>query len=96
MKLHRNLVVFAMLPALAAPATGAERTIKVNADYLIIPVSHSRDRVKITMEADGMDLLPVDVRLTDGTPDYSVPRRRRPGEHLKVHSPRQPCRGGEP
>lgn len=89
MKLHRNLIAFAMLPALAAPATGAERTIKVNADYLILPVSHSLDRVKITMEADGMDLLPVDVRLTDGTPDYSVFKNIAPlkGKKLKITAP---------
>lgn len=89
MKLHRNLIAFAMLPALAAPAGAAERTIKVSADYLILPVSHSRDRVKITMEADGMDLLPVDVRLTDGTPDYSVFKNIAPlkGKKLKITAP---------
>lgn len=66
---------YAVLLAAISLASGiyteaAGHTIKIQKDYLIFPVSHSCDRVRITLEADGMDLLPVDIRLTDGQADY--------------------------
>lgn len=56
----------------ATTVTGAEREIKITDNYLHIPVSHSRDRVRIMMTAQGMDPMPVNVRITDGEPDYWV------------------------
>ncbi len=65
-----------LLPLMAtlttASALGAIREIKVTDKYLHIPVSHSCDRIRITMEAPGLDEMPINVRLTDGTPDYWV------------------------
>ncbi len=66
-----KLLALAVLAGTTA-ATGAEREIKITDNYLHIPVSHSRDRVRITMEAPGMELMPINVRITDGTPDYWV------------------------
>ncbi len=62
------LAAFSLASGIYAEAAG--HTIRIQKDYLIFPVSHSCDRVRITLEADGMDLLPVDIRLTDGQADY--------------------------
>ena len=67
-----KLLSIATLLASATGVTGAEREIKITDNYLHIPVSHSRDRVRITMSAPGMDLMPINVRITDGEPDYWV------------------------
>lgn len=56
----------------AVAASGAEREIKITDNYLHIPVSHSRDRVRIIMDAPGMESMPVNVRITDSEPDYWV------------------------
>lgn len=51
---------------------GAEREILITEDYLHIPVSHSVDRVRLVMEAPGMEAMPVDIRVAPGNPDYWV------------------------
>lgn len=69
--LKRSVILLAAVSlASAIYADAAGQTIKIQKDYLIFPVSHACDRVRITLEADGMDLLPVDIRLTDGQADY--------------------------
>lgn len=50
----------------------AERVITITDNYLHIPVSHAVDRVRIVMEAPGMEAMPVDVRIAGGKPDYWV------------------------
>ena len=72
MKYPKLITMAAILTASATTATAADRLIKITDNYLIIPVSHACDRVRLVMEADGMDPLPVDVRVTAGQPDYSV------------------------
>lgn len=62
----------ALLIAAGGAATGAERTIKITNNYLHIPISHSRDRVRISMQADGMEEMPINLRITDGEPEYMV------------------------
>lgn len=66
--------LFVPITALLTTATafGATREIKITDNYLHIPISHSRDRVRITMEAPGLELMPINIRITDGTPDYWV------------------------
>lgn len=46
------------------------RQIKITDNYLTFPVSHKCDRVRINISGEGLDLLPVDMRLTDGQADY--------------------------
>lgn len=70
LKAGKLIAIGALIGAMTA--TGAERKIKITDNYLHIPVSHSRDRVRITMDAPGMELMPINVRLTDGEPDYWV------------------------
>ena len=62
------------LPLLCAAydATGAQRLIEITDNYLHIPVSHSCDRVRISLSADGMEAMPVNVRIAAGAPDYWV------------------------
>lgn len=68
----RYMLAISMIATCGVTVNAAERVIKITDNYLHIPVSHSSDRVRITMEADGMDLMPVNIRITDGTPDYWV------------------------
>ena len=68
----RKFIGLPLLTLLALPSPAAERTIHVKGRYLNIPVSHSAPRVRLMMEADGMDPMPFVVRLTDGKPDYWV------------------------
>lgn len=67
-----QLLAIAALLIAGNAANGAERTIKITKDYLHIPVSHSRDRARVSMQADGMSEMPVNVRITDGEPEYWV------------------------
>ena len=66
----RSFFIAAALAGLSLPSTAEEHTIKITGNYLTFPISHSCERVRINMEADGMDPLPIDIRLTDGTADY--------------------------
>ena len=68
--LKNYITIVTMLTVL--PVIAAEREIKITDNFLHIPVSHSHDRVRITMEAPGMERMPINVRLTDGKPDYWV------------------------
>lgn len=68
----KGFIILPLLTLLAIPSPAAERTIPVKGRYLNIPVSHSAPRVRLMMEADGMDPMPFVVRLTDGKPDYWV------------------------
>ena len=51
---------------------GAELTMKVTGKYLNIPISHSVDRIPLTLEAKGMDPMPFVARVAPGTPEYWV------------------------
>lgn len=68
----KKTIVLPLLTLLALPSAAAERTITVKGRYLNIPVSQSAPRMRLMMEADGMDPMPFVVRLTDGKPDYWV------------------------
>lgn len=45
---------------------------KVNKRYLNLPVSHSAPRIRLVMTSEAMDTLPVEIRLSQGEPDYWV------------------------
>lgn len=69
----KNMIRLATVAAFAGIfmlSTADERHIKIVDNYLTFPVSHKSDRVRINISGDGLDLLPVDIRLTDGQADY--------------------------
>lgn len=72
MQIREVILGAALVLAASSPASAEQRQIKVNGNYLIIPVSHSNERVRLVLEADGMDALPIDVRVAADTPDYRV------------------------
>lgn len=65
---------------------GESLSIKVNSNYLNIPISHSVDRKRFTLTAKGEDTLSVVVRIAEGTPDYWVFKdvRRYKGKKLEM------------
>ena len=71
MRYNRFFILAAALSA-GYMLQGAELTMKVTGKYLNIPISHSVDRIPLTLEAKGMDLLPVVARVAPGTPEYWV------------------------
>lgn len=69
----KNMIRLATVAAFAGIfmlSAADERHIKIVDNYLTFPVSHKCDRVRINISGDGLDLLPVDIRLTDGQADY--------------------------
>ena len=70
MKRPAPLLLFLLLAACAVQA--AQRTLKVRARYLNIPVSDRTERGRLSFHATGADDLTVLVRLAEGEPDYWV------------------------
>ena len=70
MKRLAPLLLFLLLAACAVQA--AQRTLKVRARYLNIPVSDRTERGRLSFHALGVDDLTVLVRLAEGEPDYWV------------------------
>ena len=70
MKRLAPLFLFLLLAACAVQA--AQRTLKVRARYLNIPVSDRTERGRLSFHALGVDDLTVLVRLAEGEPDYWV------------------------
>ena len=70
MKRLAPLFLFLLLAACTAQA--AQRTLKVRARYLNIPVSDRTERGRLSFHALGVDDLTVLVRLAEGEPDYWV------------------------
>ena len=69
----KNMIRLAAIAAFAGIfmlSAAEERHIKIVDNYLTFPVSQKCDRVRINISGEGLDLLPVDIRLTDGQADY--------------------------
>lgn len=64
------LIVSFILICLSTGAT--EKVLTVTGRYLNIPVSHACDRQRLLVKADGMDDMPIVVRVADGNADYWV------------------------
>lgn len=71
--MQKNRVVLAFSAGiLVTSAMASEKTVKITHDYLHLPVSHSVDRVRITLLPDGGEEEPVNIRLAPGEADYWV------------------------
>lgn len=69
----KNMIRLATVAAFAGVfmlSVAEVRQIKITDNYLTFPVSHQCDRVRINISGDGMAMLPVDIRFTDGPADY--------------------------
>jgi sucrose-6-phosphate hydrolase SacC (GH32 family) len=71
--MYKSVVLGSLsLLSLLSAAYGAEHTVKIQHRYLHFPVSHSVDRVRMTLRPEKGEAIPINIRLTDGTPDYWV------------------------
>lgn len=70
MTLNNRFSLVSLLAVCTLQMAATEYTVKIKNDYLIFPVSHERERSRLTLECEGMEPLPIDIRITDGTPDY--------------------------
>lgn len=69
-KLHL-LLLGALSMGVAPSATAAERTLKVTDRYMVVPVSHKFDRVRLKVAIPGLEEMPVVVRIPqDGKAEY--------------------------
>lgn len=84
-------LVFGMAVLAVATAYGHEKEMKVNNQFVNIPVSHDAERVRLLMTSSGKDTLNVEVRLAKGEPDYWVFRdvTALKGQRLKIEGPEQ-------
>ena len=64
-----SLVAISFVLAMAS-ADGAERSIKINRQYLNFPVSHSLERKAMTFTVDGRKDCRSVIRLAEGDADY--------------------------
>ncbi len=71
-KNYRTPIALSLLCASLAMGAATEKDLKVTGRYLNIPVSHKCDRHRLVFTADGMDEMPVVIRVADGEPDYWV------------------------
>ncbi len=71
MKNLHKLLLGALCMGVAVSATGAERTLKVTDRYMVVPVSHKFDRVRLKVAIPGLEDMPVVVRIPqDGKAEY--------------------------
>lgn len=69
--IRKIILVSTSLFAVCSLSAG-EVKIKINKNYLNIPVSHKQERQGVTFKVNGQPDLPVVIRLTSGEPDYWV------------------------
>ena len=83
----RKLVLISTFVLQVFSVFGETLSVKVNRNYLNIPISHRVDRKRLTLTAKGEDTLSVLVRIAEGEPDYWVFKdvRRYKGKMLELN-----------
>ena len=69
---YSRLIILAAGLSAGCTLHGAEMTMKVTGKYLNIPISHKVDRTRLTLEAKGMDQLPIVARVAPDEAEYWV------------------------